>query len=315
MSNHFFVLAFVGWAYMFVHFFYALQIIIEPIIEFFTQERQIGNFVFTFDKILLFVAIIFISTVVSKILSYLLADSYVVKERAKNKKGPELGSWVLLLRITIISVGLLIAFASAGIALDRITIIIGALSVGIGFGMQTLINNLVSGIILAFEKPISVGDVVEVAGKTGKMKSIGFRSSLVTTWDGADVVIPNGDLLNQHLTNWTLENSKACFEIIVGVAYGTNLEEVHQLVIDLLQTQDHVLRYPQPLVVFKEFGSSSIDMNIKFWVGDYTTGITVKSDLIIAIDKLFKEKNIVIPFPQQDVYVKSVAGKDEQKLL
>jgi small-conductance mechanosensitive channel len=232
-----------------------------------------------------------------------------------NKKGPELGSWVLLLRITIICLGLLIAFASAGIALDRITIIISALSVGIGFGMQTLIINLVSGIILAFEKPISVGDVVEVAGKTGKMKSIGFRSSLVTTWDGADVVIPNGDLLNQHLTNWTLGNSKARFEIIVGVAYGTNLEEVHQLVIDLLHTQDHVLRYPQPLVVFKEFGSSSIDMNIKFWVGDYTTGITVKSDLIIAIDKLFKEKNIVIPFPQQDVYVKSLPGKDEQKLL
>jgi potassium-dependent mechanosensitive channel len=315
MSSGFFVLAFVGWAYMFVHFFYVLQIIIEPIVEFFTKERQLGNIVFTFDSILLFIAIIFISTAISKILSYLLADSYVIKKSAKNKTGPELGSWVLVLRITIISLGLLIAFASAGIALDRITIIISALSVGIGFGMQTLINNLVSGIIIAFEKPISVGDVVEVAGKTGKMKSIGFRSSMITTWDGSDVVIPNGDLLNQHLVNWTLGNSKARFEIIVGVAYGTNLEEVHQLVMDLMNSHNDILKYPPPFIVFKEFAKSSIDMSIRFWVAEYSTGITVKSDLIIAIDKLFKENNIVIPFPQQDVYVKSLAGKDEQKLL
>ena len=143
------------------------------------------------------------------------------------------------------------------------------------------------------------------------MKSIGVRSSMVTTWDGSDVVIPNGDLLNQHLTNWTLGNSYARFGIIVGVAYGTNLEEAYKLVVDLLQSRNDVLRYPQPLITFTEFGSSSIDLAIKFWVSDYSTGVTVKSDLIIAIDKLFKEKNISIPFPQQDVYVKSLPGKPE----
>lgn len=304
------IVGFVGWLYMFVHFFYILQIIVQPIIDFFTAKRTIGSFVFTFEGIALFISIIFISTALSKVLSYLLADSYIIKERTRSKKGIELGSWILLLRIGIISIGLLIAFASAGIALDRITIIISALSVGIGFGMQTLINNLVSGIIIAFEKPISVGDVIEVAGKTGRMKSIGIRSSMVTTWDGSDVVIPNGDLLNQHLTNWTLGNSNARFEIIVGVAYGTNLKDVHGMIIDLLYTHEGILKYPQPLVVFKEFGNSSIDMSIKFWVGDYTKGIIVKSELIIAIDKLFKEKNIVIPFPQQDVYVKALPGKD-----
>jgi small-conductance mechanosensitive channel len=240
----------------------------------------------------------------------LLADSYIIKERTRSKKGIELGSWILLLRIGIISIGLLIAFASAGIALDRITIIISALSVGIGFGMQTLINNLVSGIIIAFEKPISVGDVIEVAGKTGRMKSIGIRSSMVTTWDGSDVVIPNGDLLNQHLTNWTLGNSNARFEIIVGVAYGTNLKDVHQLIMELMNSHNKISKYPPPFIVFKEFASSSIDMSIKFWVAEYSDGIVVKSDLIVAIDKLFKEKNIVIPFPQQDVYVKALPSKD-----
>lgn len=304
------IVGFAGWLYMFVHFFYILQIIVQPIINFFTAERTIGNFVFTFEGIGLFISIIFISTALSKVLSYLLADSYIIKERTRSKKGIELGSWILLLRIGIISIGLLIAFASAGIALDRITIIISALSVGIGFGMQTLINNLVSGIIIAFEKPISVGDVIEVAGKTGRMKSIGIRSSMVTTWDGSDVVIPNGDLLNQHLTNWTLGNSNARFEIIVGVAYGTNLKDVHQLIMELMNSHNKISKYPPPFIVFKEFASSSIDMSIKFWVAEYSDGIVVKSDLIVAIDKLFKEKNIVIPFPQQDVYVKALPSKD-----
>lgn len=315
MPKYLFFIAIAGWAYMFVHFFYVLQMIIKPFVEFFTKERQIGNLVFSYDQIILFIFIIIISSFISKIISYLLADSYIAKEKTKSKKGVDFSNWVLIFRIGIISIGIIIAFVSVGIPFDRITIIIGALSVGIGFGLQTLINNLVSGIIIAFEKPVTVGDVVEVAGKTGRMKSIGFRSSMITTWDGSNVVIPNGDLLNQHLTNWTLGNTKARFEIIVGVAYGTNLEEVHQLVMDLLNYHNEVLKYPPPFVVFKEFSSSSIDMAIKFWVADYANGIVVKSDLIIVIDKLFKEKNIVIPFPQQDVFVKSLPGKDEQKLL
>jgi len=303
----------IGWVYMFINFFYVLHVILQPVVDFFTAERRIGNFTFTFDSIILFVFIIFIATAASKILSYLLSDSYVIKSRQKDKKGLDLGSWVLLLRIAIISIGIMIAFVSAGIPFDRITIIISALSVGIGFGMQTLINNLVSGLIIAFEKPITVGDVVELSGQTGRMKSIGFRSSMITTWDGSDVVIPNGDLLNQHLINWTLGNSHARFNIIVGVAYGTNLETVHQLVIDLLDKHEKVLTFPQPLVVFKEFASSSIDMDIKFWVADYSTGIIVKSEIIMAIDKLFKENGIVIPFPQQDVYIKSIAKENEVK--
>lgn len=304
-----FVLAMFGWAFMFAHFFYALQIIIKPIVDFFTREGRIGNFVFSYDQIILFVFIIFISSFIAKIITYLLADSYLAKEKTKSKKGIDLSSWVLIFRIAIISIGIIIAFIAVGIPFDRITIILSAISVGIAFGLQTLVNNLVSGLIIAFEKPVSVGDVVEVAGKTGTMKSIGFRSSMITTWDGSDVVIPNGDLLNQHLVNWTLGNSKARFEITVGVAYGTNLEVVHQLVMDLLHSHNEVLKYPPPFVVFKEFASSSIDMSIKFWVAEYSTGITVKSDLIIAIDKLFKEKNIVIPFPQQDVYIKPIDGE------
>lgn len=311
MPKYLFVLAMFGWAFMFVNFFYALQVVIKPIVGFFTKERQIGSLVYSYDQLLIFFLIIFISTFISKIISYLLADSYIAKEKYKQKKGIDLSSWALIFRIGIISIGLMIAFVSVGIPFDRITIIISAISVGIAFGLQTLVNNLVSGLIIAFEKPVSVGDIVDVAGKTGTMKSIGFRSSMITTWDGSDVVIPNGDLLNQHLVNWTLGSSKARFEINVGVAYGTNLEEVHQLVMDLMISHNDILKYPPPFIVFKEFASSSIDMSIRFWVAEYSTGIILKSDLIIAIDKLFKEKGIVIPFPQQDVYVKSLPVNEE----
>lgn len=311
IPKYLFVLAMFGWAFMFVNFFYALQIVIKPIVGFFTKEQQIGSLVFSYDQLLIFFLIIFISTFISKIISYLLADSYIAKEKYKLKKGIDLSSWALIFRIGIISIGLMIAFVSVGIPFDRITIIISAISVGIAFGLQTLVNNLVSGLIIAFEKPVSVGDIVDVAGKTGTMKSIGFRSSMITTWDGSDVVIPNGDLLNQHLVNWTLGNSKARFEINVGVAYGTNLEEVHQLVMNLLASHNDILKYPPPFIIFKEFASSSIEMSIRFWVAEYSTGITVKSDLMVTIDKLFKENNIVIPFPQQDVYVKSLPEKNE----
>jgi potassium efflux system protein len=105
--------------------------------------------------------------------------------------------------------------------MDRFTIIISASGVGIGFGLQTLVNNLVSGIIIAFEKPVNLDDIIEIGGQTGQMKSIGIRSSIITTFDGANVIIPNGDLLSQHMTNWTMGSTRRRYEINVGVAYGT----------------------------------------------------------------------------------------------
>jgi small-conductance mechanosensitive channel len=179
--------------------------------------------------------------------------------------------------------------------------------VGIGFGLQTLINNLVSGVIIAFEKPINVGDIVEITGQVGRMKSIGIRSSVVTTWDGADVIIPNGDLLNQHLVNWTLGSSRRRFSLPLGVAYGTDLEKTRQLLLGLMQKDQRILKNPEPVVMANEFNNSSVDLILKFWVGHFNIGFDVKSDLILAIDVLFKENGIVIPFPQQDVHIRSTA--------
>jgi len=146
-----------------------------------------------------------------------------------------------------------------------------------------------------------------VAGQNGRMKSIGIRSSVVITWDGADLIIPNGDLLNQHLVNWTMGSSRRRFVLQVGVAYGTDLDKVVLLLNELMLQDSRILRSPEPIVWASEFNNSSIDMVVKFWVSHFSIGFDVRSDLILTIDKTFREHGIVIPFPQLDIHTDSLA--------
>jgi len=281
---------------------YSFQSFFVPILDYFSESRQIGDFTFSFKSIFLFIFIIVISGVISKIVSFLASDT---KSTSSNTKSRGLGSYLLLIRIGIIGAGVLITFASAGIPLDRITIIISALGVGIGFGLQTLVNNLVSGLIIAFEKPVNLDDIIEINGQIGTMKSIGIRSSVISTWDGADVIIPNGDLLSQHLTNWTVGSSKRRFEIQVGVAYGSDLTVVKNILNDVLMNNQLVLKNPMPMIWVSKFSDSSIDYSIKYWVPHFNFGNDVRSELLIATDEAFKDKGIEIPFPQQDIHIQS----------
>lgn len=309
-----YVLFFMCWFILISRNFYFYQTLFKPLGEVLTAPQTIGAFTFTYQSIFIFFGILILSGIVSKIVSLLANDP--PSKTGKTGLGG-LGSWMLLIRIAIITLGVLLAFVSAGIPMDKFAIILGALSVGIGFGLQTLINNLVSGLIIAFEKPINVGDIVEITGQVGKMKSIGIRSSVVTTWDGADVIIPNGDLLNQHLVNWTLGSSRRRFVLELGVAYGTDLQKTRQLLLDLMLQDHRILKNPVPVVLANDFNNSSVDLSLKFWVPHFSIGFDVKSDLILAIDVLFKEHGIVIPFPQQDVHIHTSvasAGKEPDKI-
>ena len=295
-----YLLFFAGCFILITRNFYFYQTMFEPLSSALTEPREIGAFTFTLKSISIFTLVLFLSGIITRIVSFLAADAPA--SPGKPKSGG-LGSWLLLIRIAIITAGVLLAFVSAGIPMDKFAIILGALSVGIGFGMQTLVNNLVSGLFIAFEKPVNVGDIVDIAGRTGKMKSIGIRSSVITTWDGADVIVPNGDLLNQHLVNWTLGSSRRRFDLPLGVAYGTDLAKAKQLLLDLMLADPRILKHPEPFVQANEFNSSAIDLVMKFWVPHFSIGFDVKSDLILAIDALFREQGIQIPFPQQDVHI------------
>ncbi|MDB4584372.1 mechanosensitive ion channel, partial [Draconibacterium sp.] len=306
-----FIFFFVGWVVLVTRNSYIYQKSAEPFKDALSEIRQIGEFTFTYEGIITFFLVLFLSGFISKIVSFLADDKRV---NSGGSKSSGLGSWLLLVRIGIITAGIVIAFRSAGFPTDRLTMIISALGVGIGFGLQTLVNNLVSGIIIAFEKPVNLDDIVEIGGQAGKMKSIGIRSSVISTWDGSDVIIPNGDLLNQHLVNWTLGSNKRRTEIQVGVAYDTDLEKTKSLITEVLSKDKQVLKNPHPAILFTRFNDSSIDVSIKYWIGHFIYGHDIKSNLIMAIDKVFKENGIVIPFPQRDIHIQSdiVPPKDEE---
>jgi potassium efflux system protein len=302
-----------GWFILIGRNFYVYKEITDPVVDFFSSERHIGAYSFSFSNILLFVFIIFLSAIASKIVSYFADDT--PSTSAERKGG--IGRWMLLIKIAIMSFGVFIAFAATGLPMDRIAIVFGALSVGIGFGLQNLFNNLASGLIIAFEKPLNVGDIVEIGGRSGTMKSIGFRSSVITTFEGSEVVIPNGDLLNQHLVNWTLNTTARRVEVIVGVDYATELEKTTQLIMDILAQDKRILTYPQSVVLVSNFGASSIDLRILFWVDNKDNWLYVKSDVMRSVKSVFTASNIQIPFPQMVLHSQPKPGNtmEEEKIL
>ncbi|MBO9728666.1 MAG: mechanosensitive ion channel [Chitinophaga sp.] len=299
----FYLLLIVGWFLLFGRNFYAFKLMTDPFRAFLSAERQIGDFTFSIDNITIFIAIVMLSVIISRIVSFFAGDNNRYATTAAGKQRTGIGSWILLVRIGIITLGVLLAFAAAGIPMSRLALFMGAIGVGIGFGLQSLVNNLVSGLIIAFEKPINVGDVIDIKDQSGKVKSIGFRSSTIATTDGADLIMPNGDLLTAHLLNWSSNGHKRRMAITVGVSYDTDLEKAKALLLELFTGDKRILGYPAPKVIFKEFNQSSIDIQLFFWVRHLAEAVDIKSDLIAAITSAFREHGISIPFPQQDIHI------------
>jgi len=294
----------VGWLVLIGRHFYAFKRISLPFIAALKEERNIGEYTFSINGLFLFLSIAFISVLLSKLVSFFAADPDATHGSTSHtaRKGVSTGSWILLLRIVIISVGLFLALAASGVALDKLTIILGALGVGIGLGLQDLVKNLVSGLVIAFERPVKAGDLVEINGKLGTMKSIGFRSSIVLLVDGASLVVPNGDLLSEHLVNWNLSRNMRRLSLQVGIAYGSNLEQAKALLEEIAGKEEHVLEYPAPAAAARHFGDSAIRFELVYWIRQTSDSMTITGNIIFRIDKAFKAAGIVIPFPHQDLY-------------
>ena len=183
----------------------------------------------------------------------------------------------------------------------------GALGVGVGFGLQNIINNFVSGLILQFERPIRVGDVVEIqAGLTGTVTRIGIRSSTVATFQGAEVIIPNATFISSNVTNWTLSEARRRLELPVGVAYGSDPKLVKELLERPAIQHPDVLTSPEPAVIFKGFGDSALDFELQFWVMQESNTVKVKSEVALEVMRLLNEAAIEIPFPQRDLHLRGV---------
>lgn len=200
----------------------------------------------------------------------------------------------------------LFALHSLGMSLSSLAMVASGLSVGIGFGMQTIVNNFLSGLILIFGRTLQVGDVVDVGGTTGRVRKISIRATMVETYDNAIIYVPNSEFMSNKLTNWTSFTRSVRKEIQVGVAYGSDTDLVIKLLIEIAKAHKNVLQYPAPSVNFADFAASSLDFRLRFWVKDYELGTSTASQLRLAINKVFNEEHIEISFPQLDVHVKDI---------
>jgi small-conductance mechanosensitive channel len=210
--------------------------------------------------------------------------------------------------------------SALGVDLSNIALIAGALSVGIGFGLQTIVSNFVAGIILLIERPIKVGDWVLVGGNEGLVNRITVRSTELQTFQRASVIIPNSDFISTSVINWTHKDHYGRIEVAVGVAYGSDVEKVREVLLDCAQRHERVLTSPEPQVIFMNFGASSLDFELRCFTSEVSYRLLISSDLRFAIDKAFREAGIEIPFPQHVVHfadrpvqIKSLESKEKDE--
>ncbi|MFT5700943.1 MAG: potassium efflux system protein [Desulforhopalus sp.] len=228
-------------------------------------------------------------------------------------------SMARLVHYGFVFLGLLLALVTMGVQLRDFTLIAGALGIGIGFGLQGIVHNFVSGLILLFERPIKVGDNIELDKKRVVIKKIGLRATLVQTLDRSEIVVPNSDLTSNKVTNWTLSDRCARIRIPVGVAYGSDVPMVMKTLLETGQEHVQVATHPAPQVLFMQFGESSLDFELRIWISEIDTLVQTRSELYQEIDRKFRSLAIKIPFPQQDLHMhvvdKPTPGAEEEASL
>jgi len=209
-----------------------------------------------------------------------------------------------LLRYVVYTFALLSSIQALGISLSILWAGSAALLVGVGLGLQQTFNDLFSGLVLLGEGTVEVDDILEVDGSVGRVVSIGLRTSKLVTRDRIDLIIPNSKLVTEKVTNWSHFESATRFAVHVGVSYGSDVELVKQILLEVSESERAILRKPEPEVIFKDFGESSLDFTFYFFCHDFWEIEEIKSNIRFKIIKLFKEHDIQIPFPQRDVWIR-----------
>ena len=210
-----------------------------------------------------------------------------------------------ILHYIIMLMGLFIAVQQVGVDLTTLAAISAILMVGIGLGLQNITNNFISALILLFERPVQVGDFVEVSGVQGRIRAIKTRSSIVETLDNVAIIVPNSNFISQNVTNWSYRDSKVRIHVSVGVSYGSDVDLVEETLLQVGRAHPEVLLNLEPQIQFLEFGDSSLNFDLLVWINDASRQYIVRSDLNFAIVKAFRAQGITIPFPQRDLHIQS----------
>jgi small-conductance mechanosensitive channel len=297
------VAALVAWIIVILSEFRIFRPISAAVSSVLTHELRFGEISISLGGVLLFLFSVWLAFWAAKTVRLVLEDDVLPKMSLPRGVGNSISS---LTYYAMVIAGLFVALAAAGFEVSQLAIVVGALSVGIGFGLQNVVNNFVSGLILMFERPIQPGDVVEVSGTSGKVREIGMRATTLSTFEGADVVVPNGMLLNEKLINWTLSDMDRRIDVNVGVAYGSDPRKVIELLMEVTAAAPGIATEPAPTVLFSGFGASSLDFGIRAWTNNFGDWVKIRSDLNIRVYDALMAAGIQIPFPQQEVHLRSI---------
>jgi len=264
---------------------------------------QIGNTELTLWSVVYFLILVFLLFyLTAKIKKWVV---YKLLEKSKIDLGVRIAVGTIL-RYVVLVIGFIILLQTIGLNLSAVTVLAGALGVGIGFGLQNITNNFVSGIIILFERPIKVGDRIEVGEVSGDVISISMRSTTIVTNDNISIIVPNSDFISSKVINWSHNDRNIRFNIYVGVSYNEDPEKIRKILLEVAEENKGILQKPEPDVLFHEYGDSALVFILRVWTGEYINRPDVlKSQLYYAAFKKFKENNVEIPFPQRDLHIKN----------
>jgi small-conductance mechanosensitive channel len=266
------------------------------------QLFQLNGQPVTIASLAMFLLIIAIVFIISRLLTR------IVLKRILMRFHIESGIRFTMVRVShyiLMIIGAIFAFQFIGVNLSGLAVIFGLLSVGIGFGLQNITSNFIAGLILLFERPIKVGDRITVGDTEGDVQAINMRSTTVNSLNNIAIIVPNSDFISNRVINWSHGELKTRLVVDVGVSYGSDIDLVLKALREVADDSPMVLKNPEPDVLFRDFGDSSWNMQLRVWISNPKEFYTIKSKINIAIARKFRERNIEIPFPQRDLHVRS----------
>jgi small-conductance mechanosensitive channel len=304
LSRLIYVAAAVLWVIATLNLFRILRPVTAEVGALLSQPLRIGQVSITLANVLVFIAAIFVAFWLARTIRAILRDDVLPRTRVPSGVASSVST---LTYYAMVLVGLLVALAVAGFQVSQLAIVFGALGVGIGLGLQDVVKNFVSGLILMFERPIGPGDTVEVAGVSGTVQAIGLRSTTIKGFEGSEIIVPNGMLLSEKLINWTLSDQNRRIDVPVGVAYGSDPRKILAILEDTARNLPGVAEAPPPMVLFTGFGASSLDFSVRCWTTNFDDWVALRSELAVRIAEALKAEAVEVPFPQRDLHLRSVS--------
>jgi small-conductance mechanosensitive channel len=304
------LIAFFIWLRMTLRVFGLLKPLLNWFSEILAFEWTVGTTTVSVQGIIDFLLILIAAFILARLIRVFL--DMEVFSRVRLPRGIP-GAISMVVRYTIAGLGIFLALSALGIDLGKFGLLAGALGVGLGFGLQNIIANFVSGIILAFERPIQVGDTVEIGNVMGNVQEIGVRSSTVKTFDGSEVIVPNADLISNQVTNWTLSDARRRIQLPVKVAFGNDPHQVLELLLKVAREHPEVLKTPEPFATFNGFGDYFLDFTLYYWISGNI--FKNKTEVALGVHDAITAAGIETPRPQRDLNLKIIENPGKKRLL